>query len=799
MKKVELLCLFIIFLCVGYGQKNKQPSIVTAPIESSGSNSQNLQQPGIRHLVNPSILKAKDVQSTWTVNVNGGADFTSLQDAIDDERVKDGDVLKLKSGVVNDGYETWGVYINKSLEIIGDEVNQVSIDAANNLGVSDRRCLSVAEGVTVTLRNLVLRNGNLTNTDYHGGGLHSNGTLKMYNVRVMSNKVTSAGGGISNEGTLECYDCVIDDNSAKWGGGVYNWGTYTQTLLDGVQINYNTAEYGGGLQTQQGETAYVRNCSFIGNSASSQGGAINSTRGSSYEIQNSVFQNNTATAGWGGAINSFGTSLIKGSKFFENSAQKSGGAICNNTSMEIQRSSVFGNETELNQGAGIVNFGAMRLRRVTISGNTGYSAGLSTTSSESDATTDLIGCTISNNSDDEVSGVGVYSFSGNASIYAWNTIIAKNKGGGVDIEKDNGFFVSNGNNILGTSDTVLYGLESDMFGVDPQLYDLTQRSEKSPHHKLLLNSPAINAIYPDSENKILADGGDQLGAEAVGLNDIGAVESDYETHQTTVWSEYSNYNPTSDELYNLVINGPAEAFYPDTVNNLYVGSNAEFNVIYPIWVKDQYYNYRGGRGLVLYEDVEFKSNNFQITMPILSSVEAIQKNATTVEVSVKFNPANQIDTIEFEYGEWESYLGDNVIKTNLLIAGVNEQSSTFQVNLPSAAGWYYRLRFVNGIYSFVTNPRVIGEPIVEGVDAEKSSSGFIFYPNPVSDKLNISVKSDLEPNSKLKIVNVVGQKVAEFDINQLNQMIDISQLKSGVYWISIETEKEVFTQKMAVR
>jgi hypothetical protein len=74
-----------------------------------------------------------------------------------------------------------------------------------------------------------------------------------------------------------------------------------------------------------------------------------------------------------------------------------------------------------------------------------------------------------------------------------------------------------------------------------------------------------------------------------------------------------------------------------------------------------------------------------------------------------------------------------------------------------------------------------GEPI-NAHETELNSIGL--YPNPASDLLNINTR---EGHSELKIFDTLGQLLLTKNINTQSS-IDVSQLKAGIYLLSIESE-----------
>lgn len=70
---------------------------------------------------------------------------------------------------------------------------------------------------------------------------------------------------------------------------------------------------------------------------------------------------------------------------------------------------------------------------------------------------------------------------------------------------------------------------------------------------------------------------------------------------------------------------------------------------------------------------------------------------------------------------------------------------------------------------------------------------FSFYPNPVKDLLNIeSPQSELQ---KIQIFDMNGKQVLQLDMVG-QETIDVSQLKSGVYLLQVETREGKATRKL---
>ncbi|MEE4255804.1 MAG: T9SS type A sorting domain-containing protein [Bacteroidales bacterium] len=70
------------------------------------------------------------------------------------------------------------------------------------------------------------------------------------------------------------------------------------------------------------------------------------------------------------------------------------------------------------------------------------------------------------------------------------------------------------------------------------------------------------------------------------------------------------------------------------------------------------------------------------------------------------------------------------------------------------------------------------------------------YPNPARDKISI-VKPDDVQIEFLRIINQLGQVV--INRNNVNTAIDVSELRSGIYFITIETAAGIIVQKILIK
>ena len=91
-----------------------------------------------------------------------------------------------------------------------------------------------------------------------------------------------------------------------------------------------------------------------------------------------------------------------------------------------------------------------------------------------------------------------------------------------------------------------------------------------------------------------------------------------------------------------------------------------------------------------------------------------------------------------------------------------------------------------------------GNPIefYTGMNKVNEISEIKVYPNPASDYLHIDIESGNITIEEAIIYNHLGQKVLE-DV-PVNNTVDVSKLKPGIYFIEVETNESRIRQKLMI-
>ena len=141
------------------------------------------------------------------VSADGSQDYTTITSAI--AAASNGDVIEVYGTITNDGVDTIGIVVDKNLTIRGHEPKGSFVEGSRKEMDENinKRVFTIKKGVTVTLKNLTIRNGYLQGQEVpdKGAAIKNQGILILANCEVSQNYVERNccifEGGIFNEGT----------------------------------------------------------------------------------------------------------------------------------------------------------------------------------------------------------------------------------------------------------------------------------------------------------------------------------------------------------------------------------------------------------------------------------------------------------------------------------------------------------------------------------------------------------------------------------------------------------------------
>jgi hypothetical protein len=245
------------------------------------------------------------------------------------------------------------------------------------------RLMQVGKKGDLTVRELTLSNGQITNNLYGGGALLNQGTVLLVQSLISyssTNYEYVCGGGIHNVGLMTIERSSIYRNYGYGcGGGILNSGEMTILSSD---VSYNeaySADWGtsGGGVSNEGVMS-ITNSTISHNTAWSHrgaGGGGLSNQGSLKIIDSIVSENSAGGSdGVGGGIDNFGTLEMSGTTLQSNGAGgtygASGGGLFNSKEADIKFSVITGNRVVsgdpryqylfTTSGGGIGNFESVR-------------------------------------------------------------------------------------------------------------------------------------------------------------------------------------------------------------------------------------------------------------------------------------------------------------------------------------------------------------------------------------------------------------------------------------------------------
>ncbi len=146
--------------------------------------------------------------------------------------------------------------------------------------------------------------------------------------------------------------------------------------------------------------------------------------------------------------------------------------------------------------------------------------------------------------------------------------------------------------------------------------------------------------------------------------------------------------------------------------------------------------------------------------------------------------------------------GDDATRAaHLLVQAIFDEAGDYAINIDARSSFFFMDKMVffrddvlRTTAENLSNPPSTCDGTILSTTDQESINNTRVFPNPATTTITVS---NLPSNSQGKFVlrNILGATVRELDINATNQDIDISDLKSGVYFISSLNTTTAFTKK----
>ncbi len=435
------------------------------------------------------LLAEAALATTITVTSNANSGAGTLRQALIDHANGDTVVFNLSAG-----NET--ITIASAFALIWDK--GVTIDGSNTAGSGTPVTVQVTTPgastfrifefrpytVTMTVKNMTLRGGDVGASDYGG-------VIKNYSG--------------DSSGHMVLDNLTITDGKSAYGGCVYVWGTVGNVSITSTTMSScrsTSSSYGGGAIFFRSVSGAItlQSSTFYNNSSAADGGAIY-MYDQRFTMDNCTVSSNTASSDGGGMYldgdNTLSASLITNSTFDRNVASAIGGAMeFYYGVVKITNTTIFNNRAGTVGGGFYAGYGTITLTNNTVVMDSATSINSS-----------------------------IYVEAGQV-VYMKNNLMANST---VDFYYSGGTVNDNGYNIVETATGRTFNATGDITGNQANLNiaaSLASNGTLNYTQTLALsaNSVAIDAGTTTANNGVTIPTTDQRGIARVGGTDIGACE-----------------------------------------------------------------------------------------------------------------------------------------------------------------------------------------------------------------------------------------------------------------------------------
>ncbi len=167
--------------------------------------------------------------------------------------------------------------------------------------------------------------------------------------------------------------------------------------------------------------------------------------------------------------------------------------------------------------------------------------------------------------------------------------------------------------------------------------------------------------------------------------------------------------------------------------------------------------------------------------PLIGS-HNFQTNRTDNEVEFRFNDI-QLPGAEVNGQESHGYV----------IYRIKPKATvTIGDSMSAEAGIYFD-------FNPVVNTNSITTTVMDTAGIEGFSNGFMIYPNPATSKVTLQMSDSTANTVGVTVTDVLGKTVAKTTLQGTHCYLDVSSLKSGMYFITLNADGKLATKKLVIK
>ncbi|ESU24819.1 hypothetical protein FEDK69T_03720 [Flavobacterium enshiense DK69] len=178
-------------------------------------------------------------------------------------------------------------------------------------------------------------------------------------------------------------------------------------------------------------------------------------------------------------------------------------------------------------------------------------------------------------------------------------------------------------------------------------------------------------------------------------------------------------------------------------------------------------------------------------------ISLIAGEQVTLKFSTRSTDATVANTLLAKVGSAATTAAQTTTLSSVNVVGTSFVETTVNFTAPSAGVYYFSFNHNNAATAIPTS--VVLDKIVMTTNLSTDSfvsSKFSVYPNPVNNVVTVTNDANVQIN-KVAVTDVNGRTVKTLEFNGVTEtQINVSDLNSGIYFMSIDTNEGTATKKI---